>query len=140
MGLLLCGSLCLLALDRVCCDEVDRFFARVVIPFGGPLLCVALVNQLLNNASLVYDRERISRATWFGKYGVRSLRWRDVVHVETIEYRRGYRETVIRLHGSSARIDISPRFYANREEFHAELMRHLDHVPPSEHSRSFRGE
>lgn len=140
LGLVLClGSLCLLALDKVCCDQVDRFFARVVIPSTGVLSLVAVVNYILNNASVVYDRERISMATWFGRYRVKSLRWQDVVHVQAVVYRRGYRATVIRLYGPGTRIDVCPEFHANGAEFHAELMRHLEHVLPSEQSTSFRG-
>jgi hypothetical protein len=139
VGLLLCGTMSLLALVSVCCDATDMFLARVVIPFASPLLLVAMVNNLLNDASVVYDHEGISRAAWFGKYGVKSLRWQDVVHVETVVYRRGYNITVIRLHGPGARIDLCPKFYANGADFWADLLKHLEHVPSSDRSTSSRG-
>jgi hypothetical protein len=139
VGLLVCGTMLLLALVSVCCDAFDRFLAQFVIPFASPLLFAALVNNLLNDASVVYDHEGISRATWFGKYGVRSLRWQDIVHVETVTYRRGYRVSEVRLYGPGSRIALCPKFYVDGAKFRAELMRHLEHVPPSQRSSGFRG-
>jgi hypothetical protein len=138
-GLLVCGTMSLLALVSVCCDAVDALLARVVIPFASPLLFAAVVSQLFNDASVVYDREGISRARWFGRYGVKNLRWQDIVHVRTVKYRRGSGTTVI-LYSPGTRIVLHPTVYANRAKFYADLMRHLDeHVPPSEHSTVLRG-
>lgn len=137
-GLLVCGTMSLLALVSVCCDAADAFFARVVIPFASPLLFAAVVSQLFNDASVVYDHEGISRARWFGKYGVKSLRWEDIVHVRTVKYRRAPGTTMI-LYSTGTRIVLHPTVYANGATFLADLMRHLDHVPPSERSTVLHG-
>jgi hypothetical protein len=137
VGLLVCGAMSLLAFVSVCCDAFDAFLARVAIPVASPILFVIVVNSLLNDASVVYDHEGISRATWFGRDGVKSLRWQDIVHVETVVYRGGV--TTIRLHAPGTRIELSPSFYADSAKFRADLMRHLEHVPPSERSTTRRG-
>ncbi len=138
-GLLVCGSMLLLALVSVCCDATDAFLAQVVIPFASPFLFLFILSDLFNDASVVYDHDGISRATWFGKYGVKSLRWQDILHVETVVYRRGYHAKVIRLHGPGTRIAVCPQIYANGAKFRNDLMRHLEHLTPSERSTAFRG-
>jgi hypothetical protein len=137
-GFLVCGTLSLLAFVTVCCDAVDAFLARFVIPFASPLLFAVVVGQLFNDASVVYDHEGISRARWFGRYGVKSLRWEDIIHVRTVSYRRGPGTTLI-LYSTSSRIAFHPSAYADGAKFRADLMRHLEHVPESERSKVVRG-
>jgi hypothetical protein len=138
LGLVVGGSIVGLGLVVTCCDATDRFLARFVTPIIGPLVVLAAVNQVFNDANVVYDDERISKPTWLGRYGVKTLRWQDVVHVHTLWHRGGLNPD-IHLHGVGTRITVRPHLYTDtdREEFEAEMDRHLQHVGPSERSIRF---
>jgi hypothetical protein len=138
VGLVVCGAVLWLGQISMCCDATDRFVARVVTPILSPLVLLALLSQISNDANVVFDHESISKPTWLGKYGVKTLRWEDILHVETIEY-RGSSQTEICLYGPGLRITLRPNVYSDRAKFRDALERHLQHVPESQRSFSRRG-
>jgi len=115
-------------------NPAEILVARIGVPVGTLLLLFALVNQMCNHASVVFDHEGISRATWMGKYGVKTIRWQDIVHVNIQRYRRSGGTTVIRLYGAGTTIALSPDVYTDRVAFRAALARHLQDIAESQRS------
>jgi hypothetical protein len=132
VGLAVCGFVYWLALISICGDATDIFIARVVVPVGSPLVFFVVLNELCNDANVVFDHEGISKPTWLGKYGVKTVRWQDILHVQTVVYRGSSSNTEIRLYAPGTRIKLQPNAYTGT--FREDLARHLEHIPPSDRS------
>ncbi len=65
----------------------ELLVSRIAASAGSMLMILAALNWIWNDASVVYDHEGISKATWLGTYGVKTLRWEDILHVQTHTYR-----------------------------------------------------
>lgn len=110
----------------------DILFARVLVPAAIPLFLLAQIHETWNHASVVFNDESISKATWLGRYGVKTLRWEDIERVHT--YRVRGAATYVYLHALGGRIFLRPEAYADRQSVEAALAIHLQHVP--EHRRT----
>ena len=96
VGLAVCGFVYWLALISVCGDATDIFIARVVVPVGSPLVFLAGVETGFATTPTSSSTTRASaKPTWLGKYGVKTVRWQDILHVQTVVYRGSSSDTEI---------------------------------------------